>query len=68
MADHPIFTPDQEKEILDFFRQEGYAVVADALAVDEIAFLNDLSTALKSRFPTSGGRTNGVVTRTGRFW
>jgi hypothetical protein len=55
MADHPIFTPDQEKEILDFFRQEGYAVVADALAVDEIAFLNDFVDRSKTEIPDEWG-------------
>lgn len=55
MADHPIFTPDQEKEILDFFRQEGYAVVADALAVDEIAFLNDFVDRSKIEIPDEWG-------------
>jgi len=55
MADHPIFTPDQEKEILDFFRHEGYAVVADALAVDEIAFLNDFVDRSKTEIPDEWG-------------
>ena len=41
MASHPIFAPDQQNLFLDFFEQNNYAVVADALPRADIDFLND---------------------------
>ena len=55
MADHPVFAPEQEKEILDFFREQGYAVISDALTADEIAFLNDFVDRSQGEIPGEWG-------------
>jgi hypothetical protein len=41
MGTHPIFAPDQQSQFLDFFEQNNYAVVSDALPPEDIQFLND---------------------------
>lgn len=55
MVDHPIFTPDQSGAVLDFFRREGYAVVTDVLAADEILFLNDFVDRSQQEIPGEWG-------------
>ena len=36
----PKFTPDQHKEIVEFFHREGYAVIVGALSQEEVDHLN----------------------------
>lgn len=40
MPDHPIFSPDQLSEILDFFRNNNYVVLSDTLNAEELNYLN----------------------------
>ena len=40
MAQSPIFAPDSKEDILVFFQQYKYVVVADALPADDIRTLN----------------------------
>ena len=55
MADHPIFAPDQTGAILDFFRDQGYAGVSDAMPTEAIAFLNDFVDRSQAAIPGEWG-------------
>jgi hypothetical protein len=55
MANHPVFIPEQKKDILDFFRRQGYAVVVGALTADEMAFLNEFVDRSRGNIPGEWG-------------
>ena len=44
----PKFTPDQHKEIVEFFHREGYAVIVGALSQEEVAHLNGFFSATQT--------------------
>ena len=52
MVDHPVFAPDQQSEFLDFFAQNNYGVVSDALQAHDIQFLNELVDRSRQEIPS----------------
>ncbi|MCE2447038.1 MAG: hypothetical protein J4F35_01205 [Candidatus Latescibacteria bacterium] len=55
MSQPPIFAPDKKEDILAFFQQYKYAVVADALSVDDICALNAFVDRSKGEIPREWG-------------
>lgn len=55
MNEHPIFSPNQREDVLDFFRCNNYAVVSDGLTSNEIDFLNGFVEDSKRRIPEEWG-------------
>ena len=61
MDSHPVFAADDRGGIAGFFSEHDYAVVGDALAADEVAFLNDFVDRSKARIPAEWGVGQGVL-------
>ena len=55
MAQPPIFAPDSKEDILAFFQQYKYAVVAGALPPDDIRTLNAFVDRSKGEIPREWG-------------
>ena len=55
MAQPPIFAPDNKEDILAFFQQYKYAVVADALPPADIRTLNAFVDRSKGEIPREWG-------------
>ena len=55
MAQSPIFAPDNKEDILAFFQQYKYAVVAGALTPDDIRTLNAFVDRSKGEIPREWG-------------
>ena len=68
MSQPPIFVPDNKEDILAFFQQYKYAVVADALPPDDIRTLNAFVDRSKGKSLANGAPTTWASFRTGRFW
>ena len=68
MAQSPIFAPDNKEDILAFFQQYKYVVVADALPADDIRTLNAFVDRSKGKSLANGGLTAWASFRTGKSW
>ena len=55
MSQPPIFAPDNKEDILAFFQQYKYVVVADALPSDDIRTLNAFVDRSKGEIPREWG-------------
>ena len=55
MAQPPIFAPDNKEDILSFFQQYKYVVVADALPLADIRTLNAFVDRSKGEIPREWG-------------
>ena len=55
MAEHPTFTPDQKDGALDFFVDQNYVVVSDALSPDNIDVLRAFVDRSESEIPREWG-------------
>ena len=68
MAQPPIFAPNNKEDILAFFQQYKYAVVADALPPDDIRILNAFVDRSKGEIPREWGPDTWASFRTGKSW
>ena len=50
--EHPVFAPDQQDAILDFFAEQNYAVLGDALSSADICYLNGFIDRSQREIPT----------------
>ena len=55
MVDYPTFNPDQREEIYDFFREQKFAVVSDAMTSPEMQFLRAFVDRSKREIPREWG-------------
>lgn len=61
MHSHPTFAPTEQRQIVDFFRAQNYAVVADVLSADELRFLNEFVEHSQEQVPAEWGIGHAAV-------
>jgi hypothetical protein len=55
MEEHPTFAPSEREQIIDFFREQNYVVIKDALTPDELHFLNQFVDGSQQQIPAEWG-------------